>query len=515
MKSLNKPWNSLWVIGFFAVFMLLFTACETEAPTTTTETVDTTETSAEKLSPVTRVERQYFHAWLSYVTSGELVTASSSEEARDKLIKLGKGRIEKALGDNIILDRYYPKSDYPDGVKLAWGPVVTPQFIDSISTGLTENLLYVIETKKTDTTMLYIGTSGTNMISGYDWFVEDFDVTVKDQKDWKARGGQTKGKISGGTHIGLEALLNMVDTSMTDNPSLITYLNQVFSRNETTNYKITVAGHSLGGALAPVLALKLRENFTVETLTVEAWPFAGPTPGNSDFASYLTTTLDQYHAYNNSLDVVPHAWELDSLNRLCDIYDHLYACDDVIPITTEESTILGVLSYFRTVSSGGDYKIPGKPITFTADYSAFKGLEGCGEFIGAIGVIVASQEPSDLLKGLIDLNNTCKLLPEPNLNNKTERDIFETLVLTTFLNYMVELGGQHTTAYFNHFVTDANVQKQLDKYVTNAKTDLDSFVDDFLKGALGLPILENVISKANSELVKKGISDCDCPSEDS
>ncbi len=207
------------------------------------------------------------------------------------LTQLGKGRIQGALQDTTLQQTYYPTQDYPSGVNLVWGPVLTVEYIDSMNLGLTNNLMYVLEATKGDTTEFYIGIAGTNMISQYDWFVEDFDVSPANQQNWEGGDGQVKGKISNGTSIGLNTLLGMVDSAQTGTPDLLTFLSGAISSGQSSVYKLSVTGHSLGGALSPVLALKLKQQFTATNIIVDAWPFAGPTAGNSSFATYLTNTL--------------------------------------------------------------------------------------------------------------------------------------------------------------------------------------------------------------------------------
>ena len=47
------------------------------------------------------------------------------------------------------------------------------------------------------------------------------------------------------------------------------------------------------------------------------YAYAGPTPGNDDFASYIEERFgDRLHRIFNPLDVVTHAWNVGDLARL-------------------------------------------------------------------------------------------------------------------------------------------------------------------------------------------------------
>ena len=94
--------------------------------------------------------------------------------------------------------------------------------------------------------------------------------------------------------------------------------------------EVTVTGHSKGGALAPTVALWLKEA-TLESgeecwdkrqkARVRFYAFAGPTPGNGAFADRLDTKLnDSSHYLVNTNDVVPQAFQVDQLNRIPDLY---------------------------------------------------------------------------------------------------------------------------------------------------------------------------------------------------
>ena len=95
--------------------------------------------------------------------------------------------------------------------------------------------------------------------------------------------------------------------------------------------KVTVTGHSKGGALASTVALWLKDALGSQN-EAECWDkkqdaqvlcyaFAGPTPGNAEFAHRLDTVLGgDHHHVRNMNDVVTHVWQLDELQQIPGLY---------------------------------------------------------------------------------------------------------------------------------------------------------------------------------------------------
>ena len=67
---------------------------------------------------------------------------------------------------------------------------------------------------------------------------------------------------------------------------------------------IDVVGHSLGGALAPMMALCVKSAFPGQV--VRSFPFGGQTPGNAAFEQWYTDEFAGQHSrWINRLDVIP------------------------------------------------------------------------------------------------------------------------------------------------------------------------------------------------------------------
>src|SRR5207247_802771 len=88
------------------------------------------------------------------------------------------------------------------------------------------------------------------------------------------------------------------------------------------NSTVSVTGHSKGGALSVTTALWLAEEWAhLHPAKIEAYSFAGPTPGNEAFKKRYDAALgDRTYRVVNPRYVVPHAFEPDQLRRMRDFY---------------------------------------------------------------------------------------------------------------------------------------------------------------------------------------------------
>jgi len=111
---------------------------------------------------------------------------------------------------------------------------------------------------------------------------------------------------------------------------------------------VVVTGHSKGGALAAVVALWLRE-LLVWPDAVERWDdgrgarvachaFAAPTPGNGAFADRIDAVLGtDHHHLRNMNDVVTHAWQVDELEQIPELYaPRRTVLEPLIPVITSK-----------------------------------------------------------------------------------------------------------------------------------------------------------------------------------
>ncbi len=244
---------------------------------------------------------------------------------------------------NTMLQTFYAQADTVSAIgqwSTVWGPVVFES--EPSSTSYADNVMYVAA--NADKSAYLVGIAGTNKNSQYDIYQEDLavDTTVA----WTAAfpslppfslPSGLNPYLATGTALGVNNLLGLMDslqgTLVLGN--LVAFL-QSLPSSTTRQATLIFSGHSLAGALSPPLALALfNPNGGPVSLSnwanVYVYPTAGPTPGNADFGAYLasvfppTTPGSQlYQVWNsnvmNTIDVVPHAWEISMLGMIPKLY---------------------------------------------------------------------------------------------------------------------------------------------------------------------------------------------------
>lgn len=138
-----------------------------------------------------------------------------------------------------------------------------------------------------------------NPFSAAYWDDANEDSPFGPMADWPGGGAA---KISGGTATGLANLLALTDRGGVTLDAAVAAL--------PAGATVTVTGHSLGGTLAPVVALHLAELFPDRQ--IEAASFAGMTPGNAAFAALFgagTIMAGKVRRVYNTLDTVAYGWD--------------------------------------------------------------------------------------------------------------------------------------------------------------------------------------------------------------
>jgi hypothetical protein len=217
-----------------------------------------------------------------------------------------------------------------DKWRLVWGPTVN-QLLFSI---FDDNMAYIVQNYEKPNCFAVVF-RGTNPVSLSNWIVEDFSVLR--HSHWKiGKKSAPKGaKISHGTQVAMDRIksLEAPEGVPGAGTTMLQFL-RIQAETHREPLEIYVTGHSLGGTLAATYGLWLQQTSGKDDIPVkQQWDpngkanisvvaYAGATAGNQTFADYSDTllTVDNFKRLANSLDIVPHAWNIDSINQLHDIY---------------------------------------------------------------------------------------------------------------------------------------------------------------------------------------------------
>jgi Lipase (class 3) len=202
--------------------------------------------------------------------------------------------------------------------KVVWGPALNYSLnIPLDSKYHANNSMFVAKgmDKATHKYVYVVAVAGTNGLSQFEKLEEDINVGI--MVLWHAKNPK-QGHISKGSMIGLDKVLGEFNYGASK--TLMEFFAAEIQQIGADNLEIITCGHSLGGALSPLVALKIKE--TYPAIPVSTYPTAGPTSGDAVFAKYLEDTLGEgnYISVINTNDIVPMAWEHETLTKMPDIY---------------------------------------------------------------------------------------------------------------------------------------------------------------------------------------------------
>jgi hypothetical protein len=219
------------------------------------------------------------------------------------------------------------------GWSLAWGPAVFKK-VDNAETG--PDVAWFVATHPwTDengiTSEVYVVSMAGNVAS------DDTDIIshVVDLSDWVQNGiekfpkpqlndGSSTDRIlvASGFAQYIFQIVNLIPKDRFPG-ARFTLPDFLATRQPPAGSYLTFTGHSVGGALCPILAETLLLNGSTKAFSkdkIAVYPTAGPSPGNNKFALQFTADFppkfppksDGFEAWNcnivNSLDIVPRAY---------------------------------------------------------------------------------------------------------------------------------------------------------------------------------------------------------------
>ncbi|MFN3784628.1 MAG: lipase family protein [Spirosomataceae bacterium] len=265
----------------------------------------------------------------------------------NNVTKIIEGKIE-GFQKNVILQKI--KSFWDREWQIVWGPCMkesitkkSKQYPETVGTYHANNAMYVI--KGGDAYV--VGVAATNMLSTFEQEVEDLDVFL--QEPWNILN-PNHGHISQGAKIGVEVLMDELKDS--HGRTLLQFLEETIRYNEPA--EIITCGHSLGGALCPLVALKIaeRKHFlaTWRNVSISSYPTAAPVIGDSSFNNYVSDLSKSDKIYINSMynfnDIVPMAWQANTFGQIPDAYIGF----GVVPNTELKNTLNFLVAELKKVN---------------------------------------------------------------------------------------------------------------------------------------------------------------------
>ncbi len=223
------------------------------------------------------------------------------------------------------------------------------------------NFAYLARSARTGDCVLAIRGTYPDPFSPAYWDDGAQDSPFGAMVDWPGAPGP---RISAGTSLGISNLLTLTDAGG------ITLVAAVAALQPDN--ALTVTGHSLGGTLAPVMALHLAGVFPQARIT--AVSFAGMTPGNGAFAALFdagTLLAAPVRRVFNTLDSVSYGW--NKVDATIDFYQPAPRGGPLVAAMLLATAARLALEGYDYAPVGIDVPLTGSvaPVTIPCDLVAF------------------------------------------------------------------------------------------------------------------------------------------------
>jgi hypothetical protein len=260
--------------------------------------------------------------------------------------------IEQQVYDQIQI---YLSTNNLGNWQIVWGAGV---YVKEAGT-VPDNVIYLAYDPTTS--RYFLSVAGTNVaskgVSIVD-FMEDLDVATTWQWPWNGAGSDVlvanEGQMVLNILSALTANSYVNGVSSGSQVTLVQYLTNQMSNAAAGSCTLITGGHSMGGAIAPLLALWLADtqatwdpNKAVSNFS--SWPSAGPAIGTVGFQNYYQSRIpDSYRIYN-TLDVVPRAWNVADMNSITTLYSPSIGTSDCVDFLVERCVKkVGTINYEQT-----------------------------------------------------------------------------------------------------------------------------------------------------------------------
>jgi len=223
--------------------------------------------------------------------------------------------------------------------EIVWGPAMHmpgPEALGGPSR-LSDALALIARDRSTGE--YFVVFRGTNTISAAEWLFQDF--MVQRQVPWRdiqAGPAPEDALLSEGAARAVKMRLDLTPErgEKGEGKNFPAALIDILE-NSNGPCVMHFTGHSLGGLLAPAMALWLTDYLDATArpelaarLRLDVYGYAGPTAGNAAFADYLESRVPASARYVNPLDIAPRAWDEAAMRDLPRLYKPRIGMEPVV-----------------------------------------------------------------------------------------------------------------------------------------------------------------------------------------
>ncbi|KAF2963774.1 hypothetical protein GQX73_g9790 [Xylaria multiplex] len=356
--------------------------------------------------------------WLDYNLFQQIYCLSMSAN-----IVSGHEGSEETL-QNVLqqsLNRVLPK--LPGKWTISWGPKVFKEQNKDSPKGGPDNVWFAAADESKNVCVAIAGTAphswadmgqnlGVNKVVDFDAWVRQWssDNIPKPQPcNPNENDGSTVAYCAKGTCIGAWNILHNPGTAALSNCSTdaakVMRIDEYLSRLDAS-HTVVFTGHSLGGVLAPVVALGLRKANRINVHDVKVLASAGVSPGNDKLARDFAETFPSpqelvgtYKVYNtdyyNEFDIVPQAWSISPaddrnlyniLNRILQFSDKLKPWAELLSNIAMGLSRASRIRYVPLPGQGFTGQAPSGPIQSWDDLRRIVGEQHSLAYWNTIGI---------------------------------------------------------------------------------------------------------------------------------
>jgi hypothetical protein len=261
----------------------------------------------------------------------------------------------RAVAADIIdlMGRMLPREE------IVWGPAMHLQSADTLGGPLSDALALICRDR--DSGEYFVIFRGTNTVSSAEWLLQDFRVQrLIPWRDIQAGPAPENALVSEGTATAVKMRLDLTpeEGEKGAGKNFPAALIDILENSEGPCV-MHFTGHSLGGLLAPAMALWLVDYLDATEqaelaakLKLDVFGYAAPPAGNAYFAAYLASRVPM-ERYVNHLDIAPRAWNEAAMASLPRLY---------LPQIRMQSVVRSLYNLCIGISKGKGYAQPGPSI---------------------------------------------------------------------------------------------------------------------------------------------------------